>query len=193
MHWSSAALPTYLYGDKMQGSSVRSQNGNIVLMERPTSVEASSSRPPPVDAWQQAWQAAMPELKRLHTLQKGLSPIPISRVNQFDAARLDVEMTAMLREQLMKVFSLMQPGLLSRYEPELNAFLEFLVFRFSIWLDRPTPGNALMNLRYRDERAFSRLAATGRDRNIILQRENSIGLWPCPSLEQPGECSEEHV
>jgi hypothetical protein len=80
-------------------------------------------------------------------------PISISRVNQFDAARLDVEMSAMLKEQLVKVFSLVKPGLLFQYEPELDAFLEFLIWRFSIWVDKPTPGNALMNLRYRDERA----------------------------------------
>lgn len=38
------------------------------------------------------------------------SPISIlvSRVNQFDAARLDVEMSAMLKEQLLKVFSLLK-------------------------------------------------------------------------------------
>jgi hypothetical protein len=36
-----------------------------------------------------------------------MMPITISRVNQFDAARLDVEMSAMLKEQLVKVFSLM--------------------------------------------------------------------------------------
>ncbi|MCO5571821.1 hypothetical protein L7F22_025569 [Adiantum nelumboides] len=89
---------------------------------------------------------------------------PVSRVNQLDAAKLDVEMTAMLKEQLTKVFSLMQPRLLSRYEPELDAFLEFLVWRFSIWLDKPTPGNALMNLRYRDERGFLPLAALGKVR-----------------------------
>ncbi len=35
-------------------------------------------------------------------------PISISRVNQFDAARLDVEMSAMLKEQLVKVFSLVK-------------------------------------------------------------------------------------
>ncbi|KAK3005542.1 hypothetical protein RJ639_015967 [Escallonia herrerae] len=85
-------------------------------------------------------------------LQSGI-PIAISRVNQVDAARLDVEMSAMLKEQLVKVFSLMKPGLLFQYEPELDAFLEFLIWRFSIWVDKPTPGNALMNLRYRDERA----------------------------------------
>jgi len=42
--------------------------------------------------------------------------------------------------------------MLFQYEPELDAFLEFLIWRFSIWVDKPTPGNALMNLRYRDER-----------------------------------------
>jgi hypothetical protein len=51
------------------------------------------------------------------------------------------------------VLSSYQPGLLFQYEPELDAFLEFLIWRFSIWVDKPTPGNALMNLRYRDERA----------------------------------------
>lgn len=35
-------------------------------------------------------------------------PIVISRVNQVDAGRLDVEMSAMLKEQLVKVFSVMK-------------------------------------------------------------------------------------
>ncbi len=54
---------------------------------------------------------------------------------------------------LPSVWHMFQPGLLFQYEPELDAFLEFLIWRFSIWVDKPTPGNALMNLRYRDERA----------------------------------------
>jgi hypothetical protein len=41
-------------------------------------------------------------------LKQRLPDVPILRVNQIDAARLDVEMTAMLREQLNKVFSLAQ-------------------------------------------------------------------------------------
>lgn len=40
--------------------------------------------------------------------QQSTIPISISRVNQVDAARLDVEMSAMLKEQLVKVFSLMK-------------------------------------------------------------------------------------
>ncbi|KAL1147962.1 hypothetical protein V6Z11_A10G092200 [Gossypium hirsutum] len=46
-------------------------------------------------------------------------------------------------------------GMLFQYQPELNAFLEFLIWRFSIWVDKPTPGIAFMNLRYRDERAVA--------------------------------------
>ncbi|PUZ66845.1 hypothetical protein GQ55_3G373600 [Panicum hallii var. hallii] len=114
---------------------------------------AASDGPPPQDAWHAEFQRLVPLWESLRDTSKVIIPISISRVNQFDAARLDVEMSAMLKEQLVKVFSLMKPGLLFQYEPELDAFLEFLIWRFSIWVDKPTPGNALMNLRYRDERA----------------------------------------
>lgn len=115
--------------------------------------------PPPEDAWLHTYRNLLPQL---HSYSSPLShsdshqaiiPITISRVNQVDAARLDIEMSAMLKEQLVKVFSLMKPGMLFQYEAELDAFLEFLIWRFSIWVDKPTPGIALMNLRYRDERA----------------------------------------
>ncbi|GMN37186.1 hypothetical protein TIFTF001_006596 [Ficus carica] len=115
--------------------------------------------PPPEDAWLHTYRNLLPHL---HSYSSSLShsdshqaiiPITISRVNQVDAARLDIEMSAMLKEQLVKVFSLMKPGMLFQYEAELDAFLEFLIWRFSIWVDKPTPGIALMNLRYRDERA----------------------------------------
>ncbi|XP_021302048.1 peroxisome biogenesis protein 2 isoform X3 [Sorghum bicolor] len=113
----------------------------------------ASERPPPQDAWVVELRSLLPQWESLRDSSKVIIPISISRVNQFDAARLDVEMSAVLKEQLVKVFSLMKPGLLFQYEPELDAFLEFLIWRFSIWVDKPTPGNALMNLRYRDERA----------------------------------------
>lgn len=109
--------------------------------------------PPPEDAWVGTYRRLQPQWQSFNAYHEALIPISISRVNQFDAARLDVEMSAMLKEQLVKVFSLMKPGMLFQYEPELDAFLEFLIWRFSIWVDKPTPGIALMNLRYRDERA----------------------------------------
>lgn len=55
--------------------------------------------------------------------------------------------------------------MLFQYEPELDAFLEFLIWRFSIWVDKPTPGNALMNLRYRDEHAVE---ARGKGQQFMM-------------------------
>ncbi|EEF46424.1 Peroxisome assembly protein, putative [Ricinus communis] len=116
-------------------------------------MSSTSISPPAEHEWVRAYQKLLPQWQSLTLSHQSIIPISISRVNQFDAARLDIEMSAMLKEQLVKVFSLMKPGMLFQYEPELDAFLEFLIWRFSIWVDKPTPGNALMNLRYRDERA----------------------------------------
>ncbi|XP_010539489.1 PREDICTED: peroxisome biogenesis protein 2 [Tarenaya hassleriana] len=113
---------------------------------------SDGATPPPEESWMGSYEQLLPRWQSLPSSHLSTIPVAISRVNQFDAARLDVEMSAMLKEQLVKVFTLMKPGMLFQYEPELDAFLEFLIWRFSIWVDKPTPGNALMNLRYRDER-----------------------------------------
>ncbi|MBA0628069.1 hypothetical protein Godav_022849 [Gossypium davidsonii] len=119
-------------------------------------VRSNPSPAPQEDAWVTSYQRLVPHGHSVSLSHQHSSiPISISRVNQFDAARLDIELSAMLKEQLVKVFSLMKPGMLFQYEPELDAFLEFLIWRFSIWVDKPTPGIALMNLRYRDERAVA--------------------------------------
>lgn len=111
--------------------------------------------PPQEDAWILTYRKLLPHWQSFaRSHQQSNLPISISRVNQFDAARLDIEMSAMLKEQLVKVFSVIKPGMLFQYEAELDAFLEFLIWRFSIWVDKPTPGIGLMNLRYRDERAM---------------------------------------
>ncbi|CAM6045316.1 unnamed protein product [Sphagnum compactum] len=158
----------------------------IVGRELPDAAAAASTPPPPpvADAWQRAWRALIPQWNQVRGSLKRLPDVPILRVNQIDAARLDVEMTAMLREQLNKVFSLAQPGLLLRYELELNALLEFLVWQFSVWVDRPTPGNALMNLRYRDERAFASLLAAGNVRTGLEGPglTKSQKLWYCLAM-----------
>lgn len=120
-----------------------------------SSSTASDITPPTEAAWINAHERLSPRWQSSALSPLSAIPIAISRVNQVDAGRLDIEMSAMLKEQMVKVFSVMKPGLLFQYEAELDAFLEFLIWRFSIWVDKPTPGNALMNLRYRDERAMS--------------------------------------
>ncbi|KAG9157121.1 hypothetical protein Leryth_022831 [Lithospermum erythrorhizon] len=110
--------------------------------------------PPQENTWINIYHNLLPHWNSLISSNQEIIPIVISRVNQVDAARLDIEMSAMLKEQLVKVFSLMKPGMLFQYDAELDAFLEFMIWRFSIYVDKPTPGIALMNLRYRDENAI---------------------------------------
>ncbi|KAH7299866.1 hypothetical protein KP509_24G034300 [Ceratopteris richardii] len=87
--------------------------------------------------------------------------VRISRASQFDAAQMDQASILMLKEQLKKVFSMM-PDVSLTYEPELMACLLFCVWRFSIWMDKPTPGNASRNLCYRNEPAFQSLLNLGK-------------------------------
>ncbi|XP_048443041.1 peroxisome biogenesis protein 2 [Pyrus x bretschneideri] len=138
----------------------------------------STVRPPAEDAWLHTYKSLLPQWKSISHSHQSIIPISISRVNQFDAGRLDIEMSAMLKEQLVKVFSLMKPGMLFQYEAELDAFLEFLIWRFSIWVDKPTPGIALMNLRYRDERAIE---ARGKVRTGLEGPGLTVAqkLWYC--------------
>ncbi|KAI3897242.1 hypothetical protein MKW92_010603 [Papaver armeniacum] len=155
-----------------------------ILTLNPTSSTSSlpSLEIPSEDAWVNTSQRLLPQWQQ-HSVATSSSqppiPISISRVNQVDAARLDIEISGMLKEQLVKVFNLIKPGFLFQYEPELDAFLEFLIWRFSIWVDKPTPGNALMNLRYRDESATT---MTGKEVRTGLEGPGltmSKKIWYC--------------
>ncbi|KAF8407077.1 hypothetical protein HHK36_006202 [Tetracentron sinense] len=145
-------------------------------MENETLASSSSSSIDllPKDAWVDAYQRLLPQWQSfIHSSQSPI-PISISRVNQVDAARLDVEMSAMLREQLVKVFSLMKDCYFNTNQSSM-LFLSFL----SIWVDKPTPGNSLMNLRYRDERAA---AMRGKEVRTGLEGPGltvSQKLWNC--------------
>ncbi|KAB1218538.1 Peroxisome biogenesis protein 2 [Morella rubra] len=140
--------------DKETLAAPSSSSSSSSASSSSTASTSSTNLPPPEEAWVDTYQKLLPQWQSLSHSHQAAIPISISRVNQVDAARLDVEMSAMLKEQLVKVFTLMKPGILFQYEAELDAFLEFLIWRFSIWVDKPTPGIALMNLRYRDERAM---------------------------------------
>ncbi|KAF6164460.1 hypothetical protein GIB67_025286 [Kingdonia uniflora] len=148
-----------------------------------TLASSSSSTPitdlPLKDAWINSYNRLRPQTQSILDSSQPPIPISVSRVNQVDALRLDIEMSAMLKEQLVKVFNLMKPGFLFQYEPELDAFLEFLIWRFSIWVDKPTPGNSLMNLRYRDE---SRAPIRGKEVRTGLEGPGltvSQKIWYC--------------
>mmetsp|Transcript_140398 Transcript_140398/g.436545 ORF Transcript_140398/g.436545 Transcript_140398/m.436545 type:complete len:315 (+) Transcript_140398:59-1003(+) len=69
------------------------------------------------------------------------------RVNQLDAQQLDAEISSLLRQQLADAF-LWQTSVLDRLQPELDAILQAVLWRYSIWIGEPTPGGHLQNVRY---------------------------------------------
>lgn len=75
------------------------------------------------------------------------------RVNQLDAVVLDSELHGLLKTQLGRACSGLPAGTLERFRPEVDALFNLLMFRFSVWMQRPTPGMHLQGLRYRNEAA----------------------------------------
>ena len=74
----------------------------------------------------------------------------VMKVNQMDAQVLDTELLDLLRIQLGTILAppFFPPGFMDKYKPELNALLDFLLFRFTIFQNEPTPGMRMQNLRF---------------------------------------------
>ncbi|XP_072175229.1 peroxisome biogenesis factor 2-like [Diadema setosum] len=72
----------------------------------------------------------------------------VLRVNQLDAHQLDDEIHILLRTQFTKAFQFFQPGVLSKIDPELNALLRLLIWRFSVRGTGATLGQHMLNMLY---------------------------------------------
>mmetsp|Transcript_11079 Transcript_11079/g.17803 ORF Transcript_11079/g.17803 Transcript_11079/m.17803 type:complete len:128 (+) Transcript_11079:131-514(+) len=81
-----------------------------------------------------------------------LSSRVVQQVSQIDAGRLDGELTSLLREQFMRVFSRLHPGAVAHLQPELTFVLDLLVFYFTVWSCRSTPGARLGHVASRTQR-----------------------------------------
>lgn len=101
--------------------------------------------------------------------------VSVLRVNQLDARRLDIEISSLLRQQLSDL-SISRSWSINQFQPEVELTLKFLLWRFTVWLDRSTPGQSLQNLRYvqasTDGRGPSRLPSLSK-----LQKLGFLGLW----------------
>ncbi|XP_035697510.1 peroxisome biogenesis factor 2-like [Branchiostoma floridae] len=73
---------------------------------------------------------------------------PVLRVSQLDAAELDSAILQHLKSQVSRCFQYFKPGVLTRVEPEVNACLRFLLWKFTIHTASATVGQKLLNLRY---------------------------------------------
>ncbi|KAJ8021587.1 Peroxisome biogenesis factor 2 [Holothuria leucospilota] len=78
---------------------------------------------------------------------------PVLRVSQLDSHQLDNEIHLLLKAQVNNVFHFFQasPGILSVIEPELNAALRFILWKYSIDKSSSTFGQRLLNLQYASE------------------------------------------
>ncbi|KAJ2779210.1 peroxisome assembly protein (Peroxin-2) [Coemansia interrupta] len=104
----------------------------------------------PQQPWQQAWLGTEARLQARSPV--ALPPVVSrnARVNKLDADLLDVELTDMLREPLVKATSLLQPGIIDTYRLEVDTMIRALLFVLSVGSHRrATYGQALQNLTYR--------------------------------------------
>ncbi|CAJ1374178.1 unnamed protein product [Effrenium voratum] len=81
----------------------------------------------------------------MERLRTAASEVQVLRVNQLDARQLDGEITSILRQQLQEASLAEWP---ERFAPELDALLQVALWRYTVWIDEPTPGARLQNLRY---------------------------------------------
>lgn len=84
----------------------------------------------------------------------------VSRVNQLDAALLDNEISKIIYEQLENVYKQLPPGILSKYQPEIDVVLKSLIWFFSINKNKSTFGQQILAISYhKDKLTRNRLIA----------------------------------
>ncbi|KAJ9056954.1 peroxisome assembly protein (Peroxin-2) [Entomophthora muscae] len=114
------------------------------------------------------------------------SPISlkVSRVSQLDAELLDRELCDILKSKLFLGLSYFKTDIKANFEPELNALLQLVLYRFSIWSPSyASYGSQLQNLRFRDESGgdlYTSRTNNPRQRQLLLYGLFMIGgqyLW----------------
>lgn len=83
--------------------------------------------------------------------QTEMTPSPyVSRINQIDAAQLDAEIYKVLKNETKEITRYSAPGKIDKWQPEIDALLKLLIWRFSLQRGTSTFGQRLLNLHYAD-------------------------------------------
>eukprot|EP00112_Aurelia_sp_Birch-Aquarium-sp1_P001308 Seg11372.1 transcript_id=Seg11372.1/GoldUCD/mRNA.D3Y31 product="Peroxisome biogenesis factor 2" protein_id=Seg11372.1/GoldUCD/D3Y31 len=69
------------------------------------------------------------------------------RIVQLDSAILDDEILLLFQSQLKNVFKYFERGTI-KWQPEINAFIRFILWRFTIYKNSSSIGQSLFNVRY---------------------------------------------
>eukprot|EP01114_Cavostelium_apophysatum_P021434 TRINITY_DN7474_c0_g1_i1.p1 TRINITY_DN7474_c0_g1~~TRINITY_DN7474_c0_g1_i1.p1 ORF type:complete len:322 (-),score=35.84 TRINITY_DN7474_c0_g1_i1:569-1534(-) len=104
----------------------------------------------PVPSWQKEYERTAKEIEACQTdiLRKERKPVPVLRVNQLDAIRLDGEINNILSTQFLKIFAFFKPEAIDKIKPELIALLDLFIYKLSIYSMDTTYGNKLQNLKF---------------------------------------------
>jgi len=100
-----------------------------------------------------------------------ITQIPVTKVSQLDGELLDCELQNLMKQQLdgaLKCLPQYQ-SVFARIQPELNAFVRFILWCFSHRTNNPSPGNLLQNLRYRNELVYYQTSLGGSYLPMLLK------------------------
>lgn len=80
-------------------------------------------------------QPTVPPMRRVHYARLDDPKVGL-RVNKWDALILDAEITALLKTPMKSMFSMLEPGVMDRVKPEIDAMLGAMLFFFSTGIRR---------------------------------------------------------
>ncbi|XP_056378161.1 peroxisome biogenesis factor 2 [Hyla sarda] len=76
---------------------------------------------------------------------------PVLRISQLDAIELNKALEQLIWTQFNTCFQGFKPGLLSRFEPEIKAFLWLFLWRYTVYSKNATVGQAILNIHYKND------------------------------------------
>ncbi|OQS06183.1 peroxisome assembly protein [Thraustotheca clavata] len=100
-------------------------------------------------SWADGVEADLDRLRRVAVNNEALAHASTNyRVNKWDALVLDSEIVALMKHPIKSMFALFQPGLMEKYQPEIDGVTYALLFALSVGMHQPTPGMKLQNLQF---------------------------------------------
>jgi peroxin-2 len=120
-----------------------------------------------IPPWSQTWRNNLTKIqgydKNVLNSKFG-GGVVVLRVNQLDALVLDNEVAMLLLQQFKRIFvnsHFCTRETYDAHEPEADLFVWLILYSGSILLNRPTPGNIFMSLKYRNNAMFQSKRSRG--------------------------------
>jgi peroxin-2 len=105
-------------------------------------------------SWRQSYKTFQKQQQQQNKHQNNTSDdkLRILRVNQLDSVQLDTEISYALNSYFKRIFQFFDPSLIDTFQPELNALLQLLIYKFSVYENDASFGDRIQNLKYRNSK-----------------------------------------